>query len=453
MLVTFKKIISAVIAFLMSVSPLASAPDPEPKCAPEFNGTFLQSWLSSSWDDERWQTEIENMEKAGIKYLILQDVANKAYKSSGGGWSIYYDSALPVFDTAERAPDVIEAALRNCRDTDIKVFVGIAMFDDFWTEGAITGQYAEMCAVAADMAEEIYGKYYSRYSENFYGWYFTPEFNNILTCQVNISGLCKGLNEVLDRIDALNPDLPLLFSPFFAEYLASGPVITLSNLVRLLNGAHLRDGDIFAPQDAVGALWTKEDNLERNWKMYAQAVKAANVDIRLWANCENFTLSFADTAFDGIITRPATENSQVVTATLDRFVRQMQTASRYAENIITFSYNHYFSPELVNPIYIETYIDYLENGYKLEAEAPSQVGNFVKTPTENGISLIWDEASDNFGIAYYRIEKNGEFFARVEMCFEASELALTDANGKPGDSYLITAFDAAGNASVPASAR
>ena len=452
MLALIKKMISAVVAFIISVSPFASAPDPEPKCAPEFNGTFLQSWLSSSWDDERWQTEIENMQKAGIKYLILQDVANKAYKSSGGGWSIYYDSALPVFDTAERSPDVIEAALRNCKGTDIKVFVGLAMFDDFWTEGAITAQYAEMCAVAADMAEEIYGKYYSRYSENFYGWYFTPEFNNILTCQVNINGLCKGLNVILDRINAVNPDLPLLFSPFFAEYLAAGPVVTLANLVRLLNGAHLRDGDIFAPQDAVGALWTKEDNLERNWKMYAQAVKAANADIRLWANCENFNLSFADTAFDGILTRPATENTQVVTATLDRFVRQMQAASLYAENIITFSYNHYFSPELVNPIFIETYLDYLKNGHKLECEAPTAVENFKKSSAENGVSLSWDAASDNFGIAYYRIEKNGEFFARVEMCFDSPKLALTDENGKISDSYVITAFDAAGNASASSAA-
>ena len=186
--------------------------------------------------------------------------------------------------------------------------------------------------------------------------------------------------------------------------------------------------------------------------MYAQAVKAANADIRLWANCENFTLSFADTAFDGILTRPATENTQVVTATLDRFVRQMQAASLYAENIITFSYNHYFSPELVNPIFIETYLDYLKNGHKLESEAPSAVENFKKSSAENGVSLSWDAASDNFGIAYYRIEKNGEFFARVEMCFDSPKLALTDESGKISDSYVITAFDAAGNASASSAA-
>ncbi len=446
MFIFLQKLISALIAFLVSVMPFSSAP--ERKCNPEFNGTFLQSWLSCTWSDEQWQTEIEHMQDAGIKYLILQDVANKAYKSSGGGWTVYYDSSLDAFENATKCPDVIEAALRNCKGTDIKVFIGLAMFDDFWTEGAITGQYAEMCAVAADMAEEIYGKYYKAYSENFYGWYFTPEFNNVLTCQINIGGMAEGLNEIIYSLNSLNPSLPLLLSPFFAEYLAAGPVLTLTNLVRLFDKVNFRDGDIFAPQDAVGALWTSEENLERNWKMYSEAVRTANADVKLWANCENFTLAFADTALDGILTRPATENTQSVTSTLDRFVRQMDVASRYAENIITFSYNHYYSPQAANSAFINTYLDYVENGYVLESQAPSAVQGFAKLQSDAGVELTWDEATDNLGIAFYRIEKNGEFLARVELCFGDAELAYIDSNGTADDSYTIVAYDAAGNPSA-----
>lgn len=451
MLRVIPKIVSAVMAFIISLLPVGTG-EPEAKCSPEFSGTFLQSWMSSSWDDARWQTEIADMQRAGIKYLILQDVANKAYKSSGGGWSVYYDTDLAVFDGAAKAPDVIEAALRNCKGTDIKVFVGLAMFDDFWTEGAMTGQYAEMCAVAADMAQEIYGKYHSRYAENFYGWYFTPEFNNILTCQVNIGGMCDGLNVIIDRINALDPSLPLLLSPFYAEYLAAGPVVTLANLVRILNTVHFRDGDIFAPQDAVGALWVKEENLEKTWKIYSEAVKTADADIKLWANCENFTLAFADTAFDGIFTRPATENTEAVPATLDRFTRQMKTAAKYAENIITFSYNHYYSPELVSPAYMEAYLDYAANGYVLESEAPTAC-EFGKQAADGGVRLTWSPASDNFGIAYYRIEKNGKFLTRIETCYTVPELAYTDIGGTLGDEYTITAFDVAGNSSVTVTAK
>ena len=53
------KIISAVMAFIISLMPIGSG-KPQQKCSPEFSGTFLQSWMSSSWDDARWQTEIDN---------------------------------------------------------------------------------------------------------------------------------------------------------------------------------------------------------------------------------------------------------------------------------------------------------------------------------------------------------------------------------------------------------
>lgn len=48
------KIISAVMAFIISLMPIGSD-EPQQKCSPEFSGTFLQSWMSSSWDDARWR--------------------------------------------------------------------------------------------------------------------------------------------------------------------------------------------------------------------------------------------------------------------------------------------------------------------------------------------------------------------------------------------------------------
>lgn len=442
----FKKIISAFLAFLFAVLPFGNS-ESKPLCDPVFNGTFIQSWMSSSWDDARWQKEVGNMKDAGIEYLILQDVANKAYKSSGGGWSVYYDSDLDVFENATVYPDVIEAALRNLKGSGIKVFIGLAMFDDFWTEGAITSQYSEMCSVAADMVEEIYGKYYSEYSDCFYGWYFTPEFNNVLTCQINIGGMCRGVNEIIDSINSTNEALPLLMSPFYAQYLASGPVLTLTNLVRLINGINFRDGDIFAPQDAVGAGWVSYDKLERNWKLYSAAVKTCQADLKLWANCENFNLAITSSILPGIATRPVTENKESVPATLDRFTGQMKIASKYCENIISFSYNHYYSPDIVSSVYIETYLDYINNGYVLENSAPSPVDGLTETETDNGTVISWNESSDNFGIAFYRVEKNGEFLSRIETCYGISDLYIVDSEGSSDDVYSVTAFDAAGNVS------
>lgn len=446
MFALIKKIFTAVMAFIMLMLP-TSAQNSEKKCAPQFNGTFIQSWMSSYWDDERWEKEIRNMKDAGIEYLIVQDVANKAAASAGGTWTVYYDTSVPELENAAYPGNSVEMALRHCSKAGIKVFVGLAMFDDFWTQGAITGQYSEMCDIAAKMVSDIYNKYGEKYADTLYGWYFTPEINNVLTCQINISGMAEGLNEIIEKINETDADKPLLLSPFYAQYLASGPVLTLTNLVRFFDKVDFRDGDIFAVQDAVGAKWVEEENLEMTWKLYEKAVESCDADVKLWANCENFTLAFADTAFDGIFTRPATENTTSITSTLDRFVWQMDLASRYAENIITFSYNHYYSPDQVNPAFINTYLDYVKNGYVLESEAPSAPANFTAKAGEGGVTLTWDKAEDNIGIAYYRIEKDGKFLSRAEMFYGWEELTCSDAAGTADSVYTIEAFDAAGNPS------
>ena len=252
------KVISAFMAFIMSV--LSFGTQTERKCNPGFSGTFIQSWMSGSWDDDRWQTEIENMKEAGIEYLILQDVANKGSESAGGSWNVYYDSELPVFENAAFGGNVIEKALRNCEGSGIKVFVGLAMFDDFWNETALSPQYKEVCGVMADMVEEIYEKY-GEY-ECLYGWYFTPEISNSLIRQIYVGGLSDGVNIVIDAINETDESKPLLMSPFSSEYLAAGPMLSLASYVRFINGINFRDGDIFAPQDAVGAKWVSEENLE-----------------------------------------------------------------------------------------------------------------------------------------------------------------------------------------------
>ena len=90
--------------------------------------------------------------------------------------------------------------------------------------------------------------------------------------------IATGFNKVLDQATALDPAMPVLLSPFYSEYLTNASVTaTLPFWQTFLNAAHLRDGDIFCPQDAIGAAWTRETSLEKVWKMYAAAVKSAAI--------------------------------------------------------------------------------------------------------------------------------------------------------------------------------
>lgn len=426
---------------------LVICPMPEQKCEAEFNGTFLQSWMSTYWDDERWQEEIGVMKEAGIKYLIIQDVASK---STDGDWTVYYYSDLEVFENADfGATDVIESALRNCEGSGIKVMIGLGLFDNWWTKSGFGDEYSELCDVCSDMIAEIHENYVKKYPDAFYGWYFTPEMSNGPLVKLSSPFIAKGINKVIAAIEKTDASAPLLLSPYFSQF-GANPEIESAKIfwTSFLSRVNFRSQDIFCPQDAVGAGWVFEENLPNIWRMYSDAVKASGKDIHLWANCENFTSPSFKSSTSGIFTPFPTENTEYVTATLDRFVRQMEIASHYAENIITFSYNHYYSPVYTDPMFHETYLDYLKNGHVLESEAPTApTGLEFSTDGDENTVLSWQASSDNFGVAYYRICADGKFVARSEY-WQENSVVITEAQS--GTVYSIVAYDAAGNPSAAA---
>ncbi len=421
------KIISAVLALIMT---LLSPAMPQRKCDPVYTGTFLQSWMSCYWTEDRWAEEVDNMENAGIKYLILQDTANLL---DDGTWEVFYNSDLDIFKNAEYIRDVIDSALKACEGTDIQIFAGLAMFNDWWITAGISADYSVVCSVMADMVTEITEKYGDH--NNFYGFYFTPEISNAVNMDITLNSIIKGVNTV---IDAVPEDIPIMLSPYFTNYLSLSSVLTAeASWTKFINRVHFRDGDILAPQDAVGAQWIKEKDLKKVWKMYSVAVEKADVNLRLWANCENFTLARADGLGSGLITPPATLNESSVPCTIDRFTRQMEIASHYAENIITFSYNHYHSPSYVNPAFEKAYLDYIENGFTVETEKPTAPSNLHN----NNGTLTWEASQDNMGISHYLIYRNKKAVAFIEGQ-NTLEYVIAD-NG----TYSIEAIDVSGNVS------
>lgn len=424
-----KRIISSFIALIMALLPFGEIP--AQKCEAKFNGTFIQSWYCLWWDDFRWQVEVENMKKAGVEYLIVQDIASFTDAETA---ELHYPSELSCFDNCEKYGDVIGDALRNCQGSGIKVFIGLADFADWWVTAGLTKQYRTICDKMTLMVEEIYNKYYEQYSDTFYGWYFTPEINNVPTMKLSILSIAKGLNKIIDKADELNSDMPMLLSPYFTNYISVPSVLAaLPEWQIFMQAVHFRDGDIFSPQDAVGAGWIKKSDLKKVWKMYSAAVSSCDKDIELWANCENMTVARDKQIF----MPPATVEKVNMTATLDRFVEQMEVASKYVDNIITFSFNHYYCAEDVNPVYFDTYLDYLENG-KLEKEVPTAPENIQL----DGSTVTWSAAEDNIGIAYYLICDNGKAAARIEATDE-----LRFEIEKPKHTYTVTSVDGAGNMS------
>ena len=332
-----KRLIASFFALLFSL--LQLSPTAERKCTPAARGSFLQAWYCADWDDARWDEETAFLREAGAEYLILQ---NLAYLDEAGEWVAWYPSALPEL-AGKAACDVLGGALKSCAKAGIRVFAGLADFADWWNLSGFSPQYDTVCGVMTRMQREIYETYAPVYGETLYGWYFVPEIDNVLPMKLAVPVIARGLNRVLETATALDPEMPVMLSPYYSESLTVPSVLaTLPMWQSFVNLVKFRDGDIFCPQDAVGAGWTKEENLEKVWKMYAAAVEACPAALRLWANCECFT---------------AGENGNVP-APLDRFVRQLETASRYAEEIVCFSLDHFYSPFADDAAY-RAYLDYL----------------------------------------------------------------------------------------------
>lgn len=446
-----KRLISVITAFVLALLPGTATP--ERRTEPVFTGTFLQSWLGVQWDDEQWQKEIDVMKRDGIEHLIIQSVAEKTMKSAGGEWTVYYDIDLPEFDDAARGENIVEATLKACKGTGIKVYIGLSLFEDFWYQGGFTSQYDECCRIAASLVKDIYTRYGEEYKDTLCGFYFTPEFSNIIWETASASKLADGVNVIIDEMNTVCPELPLVMSPFYTNYVSLGTFDALTFWTRLVDRIKFRDGDIIAPQDAVGAAFTQIDELEKNWKLYRSVIDNADADIKLWANCESFKLAREKTIISGIGLPPATENTLSVPVTMDRFAYQLDIASRYCDNIITFSYNHYLSPNQVDSRFIEAYRKYVENGYSVEKNAPEAPTEFSATDSDEGVVLTWNGAVDDMGIAYYRITKNGKFLTRVECMYGDPVLSFTDADGELSDIYMINAYDTSGNVSTSAVAK
>lgn len=425
-----------------------------PSGTPHAVGTFIQSSLYAAWDDKRAAQEFSHMKAIGMDYMIMGDCVTFHKETGSPYYEILYPSAIEEAKDYFHPgySDQVDFILKYCQKYGMKCFLGIGNQVDknlwyFYNAGQREA-HLKFCDFSCKVAADLYRLYKNRYPETFCGFYYVPEmwnnkaYDNEDTRSEIAAFVCEGFNKILDTLNSLDPNMPLLFSPYAAVRSWNGGIDgTMKFYTEFFSKTNFRGIDVFCPQDSVGAGGQYMELLDEWTKGYKDAISASGSKIHFWSNCEDF------------ITPQDTVDAEWMTADVKRFIQQMSIVGSYVEKIVTFAYPHYYSPREALPGFDQAYVQYLKTG-ETDKTAPTAPHKVSATKKGDSVTLKWTLAADEYGIAKYNIYKLNPDTSTFELCGRnvakrgnggvAPKRRFTDKTN-PSAFYAIEAMDCAGN--------
>jgi hypothetical protein len=317
---------------------------------PVVTGTFIQPGLCESWTAIQWDRHLDMLLSAGIDTVILQWTAE-----TPDGEVSYADFPVPKdwkksVAGLNQHSDAVEKLLNSAEKKQVKVFLGLNLAEEWWGNSFLDDDWCKKQADTGNsIAKELYDLYKEKYPNAFHGWYWAWEmYGNTLGFEKHWSGL---MNANLDFLTTLDSGMPLLFSPFMSSYLRLTPSQEEAMWSGFIASTRLRQGDIFCPQDSVGAAGFTMAYADRHLAAMKRAADK-KPGLLFWVNNENFT-------------------KDLKPATLDRFVSQLYVSGKYTDTHMCFAYSHYYSPNLVNPSFDRDYKAFVASGI-VERTPPAQ---------------------------------------------------------------------------------
>lgn len=306
---------------------------------PHFIGNFVQPSLVENWSVSEWEGHYDRLLEAGMDLMILQWTVESPH---GELTYVGYPTSLPLAENCKRRESYIPNALEAAENKGVRVLLGLNFADEWWGGDFRREEWiAKQVELNNAIADEVYAKYHDKYPHAFYGWYWVWEMYN----DTNGDDLfwADMMNRALRHFTELDPSLPVLMSPFISGYLNKTPEETGKVWKSFFDHCEFRPGDIFCSQDSVGATQFEIPFIEKH---IIEMKKSADSKpyVRFWINVE----SFSGKAGEG-------------PAPLDRVLEQMRVADKYAEELITFSYSHYYLKGTEPTDYHRQYLDYLNS--------------------------------------------------------------------------------------------
>ena len=253
------RILWTLVLPLMAVAPTAAA----------ISGSFIQPWLVADWDDARWQQEYAMLSEAGIHRLIFMHTVHT--DKEGKAQAVY---PTRIEGIAPGTNDLLDGCLRNAQKAGFEVIVGLNFDERWWNTSKWTPEWiTEQMMLGNRVAQEITENYRSRYPGTLKGWYWVWEIEASFIVNSPELGdlLVNALNINLDCLTRLTPDLSVILSPFMNSQRCTAEAHA-KVWGGILRNAHLKDGDILAPQDCVGSGFLKPEETAQWFKALAAVI-------------------------------------------------------------------------------------------------------------------------------------------------------------------------------------
>lgn len=313
----------------------------------KINGTWLEfhhlgipegkyfNPMTHEFSKEQWIAKVHEIHSLHMKYIVIMETANFDDDKYN---EVYYPSKIYEVSKEIKCENPIEVILTECDKLDIKVFISVGFYTNWWhTFENMTNEITFKRAFAA--MDEIHNLY--KHHPSFYGWYYPDE------SEINYhmdEEFITYVNRYTKKVHSLNPNYKTLIAPYGTCKLHVDEVY-IDQLKRL-------DVDFIAYQDEVGVKKTDETKTANFYKKLKEAHDLAGRS-RLWADVEVFT-------FEGDVYKSA-----LLPAPIERIKKQLEAVSPYVDEILIFEYQGMFNkPGTIafcgHPDSIQLYKDYKE---------------------------------------------------------------------------------------------
>ena len=383
---------------------------------PALRGSFLQPALGDAWTLKQWHDEFRYMRDAELDQMVVQWTADSKAKTT------IYPSGVAGY-SQNTQHDVVDRALDAADASGAQVYLGLQINDDWWTKYLADKAWLENEGKIANvLADDLWKRY--RHHESLTGWYLAFEVDNVESTSVEWDNLVAFYRTVGNHLHKLTPGKPILISPFFNTKAELSPSQWQTMWEYVLKRSPV---DILALQDGVGVAHATKAQLPEWFSAVRNAIQKSRPRMQFWVDTETFTLDSEPRAIRSI-------------------VNDMRAVQPYVSSYLSFSFNHYLSPQQVNPLYYRTYLDYLATG-KVESVRPTTPTGLTSVALDyRTIRIAWAASTDNVGVVGYNIRRDGQHVASLRD----GTTSFLDEQLQPETTYTyqVKAFDAAGNESA-----